>query len=186
MEAAAGVGPHVVRLTPDEWAEARRLRIAALVEDPTCFGGSLAAEAAMTEQQWREDMARNSWLVARAEDRSVAVAVFFPHDTSPDGAPQLGSMWVIPEWRHRGVAAVLAAAIEREARGIGAAALGLWVTAGNDRARRFYLRLGYSPTGAWKLARREPTVPMERMVRPLRPMRSALADKADRYITPDL
>ena len=75
----------------------------------------------------------------------------------PDGAPQLGSMWVDPGYRRRGVAGALAAAVEDAARRSGADAIGLWVTAGNDQVD-VYTRLGYALTGATNPAPRDPAV----------------------------
>jgi GNAT superfamily N-acetyltransferase len=95
--------------------------------------------------------------------------VFYPDDIFPDGAPQLGAMWVDPVYRRRGVARVLAAAVEEAAREVGAGAVGLWVTAGNDRARDMYAHLGYALTGATKPAPRDPAVAMHRMIKRITP-----------------
>jgi ribosomal protein S18 acetylase RimI-like enzyme len=78
-------------------------------------------------------------------------------------------MWVDPACRGRGVAAALVAAVEDAAGEAGAAALGLWVTIGNDRARDVYARLGYVLTGATKPAPRDPAVAMHRMIKRFTP-----------------
>jgi GNAT superfamily N-acetyltransferase len=157
----------VRRAAPDLWPEARAARLRALGAEPERFGVSLLSEEARTAEQWREQLARQSWFLARHRtDGAVAgLAVFYPDDTFPDGAPQLGAMWVDPAYRHRGAARVLAAAVEDAARDAGADAVGLWVTVGNDGARDVYARLGYALTGAAKPAPRDPAVVMHRMIK---------------------
>ena len=168
QEGVAGL--RIGRLAPDDWPLARSLRLAALAADPEGFGGSYARDAALTGQQWRDDVERDLWMVARDQDGTPAgLAVLYPHDTFPDGAPQLGSMWVAPQWRGRGVARRLVTTITAEARRLGADALGLWVTAGNEQARGVYAKLGFHLTGAMKPAPRDPAVAMHRMLRRIDP-----------------
>lgn len=161
----------VSRADPDQWQLARTVRLRALVAEPKCFGVSLLSEEARTPGEWRDRLARQSWFFAHhgADGAVVGMAVFYPEDIYPDGAPQLGSMWVDPACRGRGVAAALAAAVEDAAGEAGAAALGLWVTIGNDRAQDVYARLGYALTGATKPAPRDPAVAMHRMIKRFTP-----------------
>jgi GNAT superfamily N-acetyltransferase len=55
-------------------------------------------------------------------------------------------MWVAPAWRGRGAAPMLADAVITWASSEGAARLGLWVPAGNARARAFYEGQGFLAT----------------------------------------
>ena len=59
----------------------------------------------------------------------------------------LGSMWVAPPWRGRGVAAMLVATVVAWSRSEGAARIGLWVPEDSPRAGRFYERQGFRATG---------------------------------------
>lgn len=162
-------GIRIRRAAPDEWAVARAVRLRALMLEPDCFGGSLATDAALTEIAWRQEVTQSCWFLAthHAAAFPVGLAVFYENDTYPDGAPQLGAMWVEPSWRRGGVAARLVAAVEREARRAGAQVLGLWVTDGNDTAVEVYERLGYVSTSWRKPAPRGGTVMMRRMTRDL-------------------
>jgi GNAT superfamily N-acetyltransferase len=56
-------------------------------------------------------------------------------------------MWVAPPWRGRGVASMLADAVIAWARSQGCTRVGLWVPDDNTRARVFYERHGFRPTG---------------------------------------
>ena len=157
----------VSRATPDQWRAARAARLRALAAEPDRFGVSLLSEEARTAGEWREQLAQQSWFLARhrADGAVAGLAVFYPDDTFPDGAPQLGAMWVDPVYRGRGVARELAVAVEEAAGEVGADAVGLWVTVGNDRARDVYAHLGYALTGATKPAPRDPAVAMHRMIK---------------------
>jgi ribosomal protein S18 acetylase RimI-like enzyme len=167
----------VSRASPDEWPVARAARLAALVAEPERFGVSFLSEETRTADEWRQQLTQQLWFFARQRsDSAVAgLAVFYPDDLFPDGAPQLGSMWVDPAYRRRGVAEALAAAVEDAACRSGADALGLWVTVGNDQARDVYTRLGYVLTGATKPAPRDPALQMHRMIKRITPRRQPWA-----------
>ncbi len=67
--------------------------------------------------------------------------------------------WSACGWRRpargQGVADQLVEAVCGLARQSGAASVTLWVTEVNDRARAFYRRLGFAPTGGRQLVRPE-------------------------------
>jgi ribosomal protein S18 acetylase RimI-like enzyme len=65
-------------------------------------------------------------------------------------------MWAAPALRGQGVADRLVAGVCERAAPAGAAGVSLWVTEVNGRARAFYRRLGFAPTG-----RRQPVRPQE-------------------------
>jgi ribosomal protein S18 acetylase RimI-like enzyme len=56
-------------------------------------------------------------------------------------------MWVSPAARGGGLADLLVGAVTEHARQAGADRVTLWVAVGNDRARGFYQRMGFTPTG---------------------------------------
>ncbi len=160
-------GISIERAGPADWTLVRQLRLDALAAEPQWFGGAREHEAMMTEVQWRATLATDVWFIARTQHQAVGLVAFYPADTFPEGAPQLGAMWVHRSWRRRGVAGMLTAAVEATARRSGWDALGLWVTAANQRAVKVYQRLGYEASGDCKPAPRDPDVPMLRFVRRL-------------------
>jgi ribosomal protein S18 acetylase RimI-like enzyme len=64
-------------------------------------------------------------------------------------------MWVAPGCRGQGLADRLVEAVREQALQAGARTVTLWVTEVNDRARAFYRRLGFAPTGGRQLVRPE-------------------------------
>ncbi len=76
----------------------------------------------------------------------AAVTVEDP-EPAPPGVTNLWQLFVRPSWQGRGVAPALMAAAVQEARRRGFARLRLWTPRGAARARRFYERQGWAPTG---------------------------------------
>ena len=91
-----------------------------------------------------------SWLVILAL-LTLSLATGFPEEPGPGW--HLVGMWVAPQHRGQGVADELVGAVCELARQSGAASVALWVTDVNDRARAFYRRLGFAPTGRRQLMR---------------------------------
>jgi ribosomal protein S18 acetylase RimI-like enzyme len=143
--------PEVRRLAADDWAQLRDARLAALADAPYAFASTLAQEQQFTEQTWRERAGRGSTFAARDAGAIVGLA------TGIDEGQywHLVGVWVSPKLRGSGVADRLVAAVCGLARQSGATWVRLWVTDENDRARAFYRRLGFVPSGSRQLVRAE-------------------------------
>jgi ribosomal protein S18 acetylase RimI-like enzyme len=174
-QAMTAGGLIVRRLTPDDWAVSRQIRLAALADAPYAFMSTLAREQDFDEQTWRRRLASPvaATFLAWVDGYPAGTAtgkVDNPEDefTVP-GAWQLVGMWVAPDVRGTGVAAALVETVAGYAGEQGADTLVLWVTEVNDRAQAFYRRLGFSPTGARQPVRPDEPDHMElQMVRQLR------------------
>ncbi|REF37074.1 GNAT family N-acetyltransferase [Thermasporomyces composti] len=157
-------------LGPDDWRELRAVRLEALRESPWAFGSTYARESAFTEADWRRRLSAGgaTFLAYRDDDPATAVGISggFFEESTPDTA-ELVSMWVRPEARGSGVADALVRAVLDWAVARGAARVHLWVTATNERARRFYERLGFVPTDERQPLPSDPTLDEIGMVRPL-------------------
>ena len=137
-------------LTTEDWAQLRAARLAALAEAPYAFSSTLAREQNFTEQTWRDRAGSGHTFGAWDCDSIVGLATGFPEA----GGWHLVGMWVSPKVRGCGVADRLVAAVCGLAAEAGAASVTLWVTEVNGRARAFYRRFGFVPTG-----RRQPVRP---------------------------
>jgi ribosomal protein S18 acetylase RimI-like enzyme len=168
----AGLDARVRRLAADDWDELRAARLAALAEAPYAFASTLAREQEFTEEVWRS-RAGSGWTFGAFDGVAiVGLATGLPPDDLPgepaDGEPgedvrgnrepiwHLVGMWVAPGCRGQAVADRLVEAVCEQALQAGGGTVTLWVTEVNDRARAFYRRLGFAPTGA-----RQPVRPEE-------------------------
>lgn len=140
------MAPHIRRLGPDDWRVLREVRLRALADAPYAFGSTVAEESAWDDQRWASSTSRLTWFVAGDDRRPVGLVagVQAPEDAD---ARAVISMWVAPGHRGTPLGRSLLDAVERWARAEGATALLLRVSDRNDRARRFYERLGFVTSG---------------------------------------
>jgi putative acetyltransferase len=92
-------------------------------------------------QRWREALGDGSLKVLVAEEDGAAVGVAGCRAECLDG------LYVLPEWWSRGVGGELHDEVLKRLRADGSARCHLWVLEHNDRARRFYERLGWHENG---------------------------------------
>ena len=81
------------RLTPDDWAVLRDVRLRALADSPDAFGSTLEREQDLDEKEWRRRSVSAVWVV-EVEGRPVAMAGTFPNE----GVLQVWGMWT-DRWR---------------------------------------------------------------------------------------
>jgi GNAT superfamily N-acetyltransferase len=142
----------VRRVRASEWPKLKAVRLAALLDEPSAFGSTYAAEAAAGDEHWVKRASR--------AEAGVETVTFFAVDGGavvglvagyrPDLAQpsvELVSMWVEPAARRAGVARALVDAVIAWAREVGAARVELWVTRGNAAAASLYRAAGFGETG---------------------------------------
>jgi ribosomal protein S18 acetylase RimI-like enzyme len=148
----------VTRLDPDDWAVLRAARLAALADAPEAFGSTTARELAFDEAEWRRRISTSPSFVAWRPGEPVGlVSVVNRAVVGGQGSTEgweLVSMWVSPTARGTGAAELLASAVLDAVRAARADRVTLWVADDNARARAFYLRFGFTPTGARQEFRR--------------------------------
>ncbi len=133
----------IVRLSPDDWAAFRDIRLRALAEAPGAFGSRFDDWVDAPEDTWRsrlENVELN--LVARYDGDAVGMASGVLHG---DDA-QLISMWVAPSARGTGTARALIEEVVGWARGLGRTTY-LMVRSDNPRAITAYERAGFVDLG---------------------------------------
>ncbi|HTZ44753.1 MAG TPA: GNAT family N-acetyltransferase [Jatrophihabitans sp.] len=146
----------IARLTEDGWRAAREVRLRALALDPSAFGSTHEREQAYGEDDWRARLASGSWFVAQGEDGSPVGLATLRRRDGEHADYEVNSMWVQPELRGQRIGEALLDAVLAEARSLGARAVLLWVTIGNDAATQLYLRRGFVPTGHTEPLRSDP------------------------------
>jgi len=140
--------PFVVRRFELGEAEAlRRLRLLALRDTPEAFGMGYEQDAAKPLESWRQWIAANPPFGAFVGDEPRGL-VGFSRQTAANLSHRgtLTAMYVAPELRGSGAATALVGALLDGARGV-VEQIHLSVNADNERAVRFYRRMGFSEYG---------------------------------------
>jgi ribosomal protein S18 acetylase RimI-like enzyme len=161
----------ISRVSPDQWATFREVRLAALTDSPEAFSSTVERELGFPERLWRDRLGANVTMLAWLDDRPVGTVTVLDTDVAPThgftGAWHLVAMWVNPSARRLGIGAQLVSAALEAARSGGAPALLLWVVETNDRARSLYERLGFAATGIREAYPNQPGLWEQLMVREL-------------------
>jgi ribosomal protein S18 acetylase RimI-like enzyme len=140
--------PVLCRVDEGNWRTYRDVRLASLLDSPLAFGSTYAAEAAFTDDHWlaRVHSGSSTWLAVRA-DLPVGTVTSFRFPEQGEDETCLVGMWVAGHARGTGVADALVTRVLDDARARGLARVTLDVAVGNGRARAFYERMGFRPTG---------------------------------------
>ncbi len=156
----------VRRCERDDWSALKSIRLEALRDTPDAYGWTLDAALACTDDQWRLMTVHQGFYLVEREGDVVGVAAGGYHDERP-GEHWLFAMYVTPLARGGAVATLLVDAVVAWANGEGASALNLDVTATLGRARAFYSKVGFEPTGERRALDRDPSIELIRMRRNL-------------------
>lgn len=152
MSEAAGAAPagiRVERVTTDRWRTYRDLRLAALIDSPRAFWETYESAATRTDEQWRERCGAEgpaTWM-ALAGRRPVGTVGLWHDPEQPADEVVLVGMWVATVERGTAVARRLVETALADAVASGFRRVVLDVAHENTRARAFYGRLGFTPTG---------------------------------------
>ena len=136
----------------------RAIRLDALQESPEAFGSTYERELARTDADWQRWLSPGATFVLEGSEGPRGI-VACRHHVVETGVTELLSMWVHPASRGSGDGDALVAAVVSWARAEGDRVVRLNVVQGNLRARRFYERQGFRPTGTEMT--REPAGPIE-------------------------
>ena len=149
--------------TADDWAILKEIRLAALRDAPTAFGVSHATAAAYSDAQWRERAAGPHPEFLLAFRDGVAVGMIGGGVSAATGEYNLIAMWVKPECRGDGAAALLVDAIKTSAAAKGHTRIVLDVAPENAKAAAFYQRQGFVFLPEWEPLASHPEIQVQKM-----------------------
>lgn len=156
----------VRRAGVEDAALLRSIRLEALSDTPEAFGSTYEETVAWSDDQWTEVAGRWNVFLAEEDREVLGMASGGRHDDYP-GTRWVFGMYVVPRRRGSGVADRLVEAVGDWARAEGATELYLQVTDLVPRARAFYERAGFRPTGDVVPLHRDATVGLITMVKAL-------------------
>jgi ribosomal protein S18 acetylase RimI-like enzyme len=149
--------------TEGDWAELKRIRLAALLDAPTAFGVSYATAAANSDEQWRARASSETlpeFFLAWQNDEAVGMA---GGGVDSSGQYNLIGMWVQPECRGSGAARLLVEAVKESAVAHGHDRVVLDVSPANSRAANFYRNQGFVFTDEWEPLASHPEILVRKM-----------------------
>ena len=146
---AVPAGIRVECVTADAWRTYRDLRLAALIDSPRAFWETYERAACRTDEQWRErcGAAGPATWMALDGDRPVGTVGLWHDPDQPADEVVLVGMWVATVERGTDLARRLVETALADAVTSGFRRVVLDVAHENTRARAFYIRLGFTPTG---------------------------------------
>ena len=136
----------IQRLTVEEGARLRTVRLCALSDAPSAFGTTFEESARWPPELWSKQLAGSVAFVAVVGDSDVGLVRGVPDGSAKDTA-RLSSLWVAPEARGKGVGASMIDAVVAWARSNGFGELQLGVNDDNVAAIALYARKGFEPSG---------------------------------------
>lgn len=156
----------VRRCSVRDAAVLRSLRLEALRDTPEAFGATFADASTWVDRRWVTMAAEWNFYVGEYDGAPAGIASGGWNEHYP-GTHWLYGMYVTPAARGSGLATRLVDAVGEWASALGADSLYLHVTATVQRARHFYARVGFAPTGEVITMDRDPSLQLITMVKRL-------------------
>jgi ribosomal protein S18 acetylase RimI-like enzyme len=142
----------IKRITPEDGAVFKEIRLRALKESPLAFSSTYARESQFPDEEWSRRSSRwngdggDAMFLAFSEETACGIVGSYVEQENRERA-QVVSMWVDPAYRRSGVGKELVDAVIVWNRSHGVRELMLMVTSVNAGAIAFYERLGFAKTG---------------------------------------
>ncbi|HEY5110865.1 MAG TPA: GNAT family N-acetyltransferase [Acidimicrobiales bacterium] len=130
----------------DDWSALRDIRLEALRDTPDAFGSTYGEALLLSDDEWRTFAAKRCFYLAERDGKVVGMISGGLNDAHP-GTHWMYGMYLTPAERGTGTAQRLVGEVNDWARAEGASELFLHVGSTVARARAFYLKLGFEPTG---------------------------------------
>lgn len=129
-----------------DWEDLRAIRLEALSNTPEAYGSTYEESVRQSDALWKNAASTRLYYLARRDGRVVGMVSGGFNDAHP-GTRWLYGMYVTPSERGSGTAALLVQSIGVWAKDHGVDDVYLHVGSSVPRARAFYERIGFRPTG---------------------------------------
>ena len=156
---------HVDEISSDQWERLRAIRLASLTHNPEAFGAVAADEAVLTEDVWRERIAKEDYIVASLDGVDVGILSIEVLTGDFGATCWIGGCWVDPVARGRGVFRAMFDYMDVHAENRHWDVQGLGVWQDNVTAIAAYDQLGFVAIGEPKQSTRQPGKFYQRMIR---------------------
>ena len=159
------------RISPENVAVFKTIRLRALEDSPTAFGSTYARESQLTDEEWLQRSRRwategSIGYIAFDGESPCGLVACYTEEQDPHSAHVI-SIWVDPGARRAGVGTVLIEALKTWGSSSGLGQLRLMVTSVNTVAIGFYERRGFRRTGKTEPYPNDPAIIEWEMILPL-------------------
>jgi GNAT superfamily N-acetyltransferase len=144
----------------------RAIRLEALRDTPDAFGETYEECLTWSDEQWVDKAREWNFYLAEIDGRVVGMARGEFHNERPETC-WLFAMYVSPDARGGDAARYLVETVSAWAAAQGRDALYLYVSTAVPRARAFYVKMGFVPTGPSVAMHRDPSLVCAEMRREL-------------------
>jgi ribosomal protein S18 acetylase RimI-like enzyme len=137
----------IIRLPPERWMESRDLRLAALKEEPSAYGGSYEEEMNFSEDEWKRRLPNA--LYALSDDKPVGTVTYIVSERAKlKHIAQIFGVYVDPDYRGRGIGRkMLETALDLISKNKDIVKIRLTVNRQRDPAVALYKSLGFLVVG---------------------------------------
>jgi ribosomal protein S18 acetylase RimI-like enzyme len=139
-------GFRVEALPEDEWSRLKKIRLAALKDDPSAFLSSHEREAAYEDEKWLDEFSRGNWYVMLAGTKDVGLLGVTRESAMSSQECYLEYLWVDRVFRGGGVGSMLLRTVLERLENSGVHTVWLYILTGNQEAKRLYQRFGFQST----------------------------------------
>jgi GNAT superfamily N-acetyltransferase len=153
----------VRRAVGEDWSKLKTIRLEALSDTPAAYGSTFETASGFSDKRWRAMAEQFVYFLVERRGTVVGMASGGSNDEHP-GTKWLYGMYVTPSARGSGAAYLLVDAVATWARDAGASELYLHVTTSVERAKAFYEKAGFEPTGERFAMERDPSLELMTMV----------------------
>ncbi len=147
-----------------DWQDLRAIRLEALADTPDAYGSTYEESIGWSDAQWKNAASTRLYYLADRGGRVVGMVSGGFNEAYP-GTRWLYGMYVTPGDRGSGTAEHLVRSIEEWAKVHGVAEIYLHVTTSVPRARAFYEKVGFRPTGESFAMERDKSLTLITMVK---------------------
>ena len=153
----------VEQLEPNDWERLRSIRLQALTESGHAFGGTLEAESAEDESEWRAKFEKNDFLIASVDGVDGAMMSIEVLNGDFGATCWVGGCWSDPRFRGKGLIRAMFTFIDQQNKDWKIQGLGVWTD--NYNAIAAYEKLGFVKMGEDTESTRKPGMFYQRMIR---------------------
>ena len=153
----------VEQLEPNDWERLRSIRLQALTESGHAFGGTLEAESAEAESEWRAKFEKNDFLIASVDGVDGAMMYIEVLEGDFGATCWVGGCWSDPRFRGKGLMRAMFTFIDQQNKDWKIQGLGVWTD--NYNAIAAYEKLGFVKMGEDTESTRKPGMFYQRMIR---------------------